>query len=485
MRAVEDTPTAALLGGRYQLGECIGQGGAARVYRADDVLLGRTVAVKLIQAGTEALTAPTRVRNEVSVLASLTHPSLVELYDASIEPGSPCYLVMEYIDGPTLGERLREGAPTPAEVKALARDLASALHTVHAAGVVHRDVKPANVLLAPAAVPGSEFRAKLADFGVAFLLDTTRVTNPGTIVGTAAYLPPEQIRGEAATPPGDIYGLGLVLLEALTGERAFPQATGVGAVMARLFDSPHIPDWVDQEWSDLLMRMTAAEPIDRPTALEVATTVAALTAPARPDSVVPDAVPPVIGGGIAAHRAAAARGVASAPGAAAAHGVAAAVTPPRPAPPLPGAATKVLPAETAATPVVAATVAAVPRQRPATKAVGTALVALLCIALAFWTAGADAATTQPKGSGVPFERVAPTVTDPVVDTQPDPVAPVPVDDTDDDGDDDAAEQARKDAEAAQKAEEKAEKEAEKARENENRGKGDENGKGNENNGKGD
>ncbi|WP_309102276.1 serine/threonine-protein kinase [Microbacterium sp.] len=455
MRAVEETPTAALLGGRYQLGECIGQGGAARVYRADDVLLGRTVAVKLIQAGTEALTAPTRVRNEVAVLASLTHPSLVELYDASIEPGSPCYLVMECIDGPTLAERLREGAPTPAEVKALARDLASALHAVHAAGVVHRDVKPANVLLAPAAVPGSEFRAKLADFGVAFLLDTTRVTNPGTIVGTAAYLPPEQIRGEAATPPGDIYGLGLVLLEALTGERAFPQATGVGAVMARLFDSPHIPEWVDPGWSDLLARMTAAEPKDRPTALDVATSVAALAPPERPASVTP-----------APYRETATQAeIVPAP----AH---------RPPPPLPLAATKTLPIETP--PTSAAATEPVPERRagsgPAARAVIAAAAALLCIVLAFWTSGADAAGATPsKSLGTPFERVAPTVTDPVVDTPAEPIAPAPGDDdAADDGDasdekeqEKASEQARKDAEAAQKAEEKAREEAEKAAEKAN------------------
>jgi len=458
MRAAEETPTAALLGGRYQLGECIGQGGAARVYRADDVLLGRTVAVKLIQAGTEALTAPTRVRNEVSVLASLTHPSLVELYDASIEPGSPCYLVMEFIDGPTLGERLRQGAPTPAEVKALARDLASALHAVHEAGVVHRDIKPANVLLAPAAVPGSEFRAKLADFGVAFLLDTTRVTNPGTIVGTAAYLPPEQIRGEAATPPGDIYGLGLVLLEALTGARAFPQATGVGAVMARLFDSPQIPEWVDPGWSTLLARMTAAEPENRPTALEVATSVAALAPPRRPATVAPAAHPEI----------ATQAEVAPAP----AH---------RPPPPLPLAATKTLPMETAPT-SAAQGIASEHRSppAPAMKAVIAAAAALVCIALAFWTASADAATTQSRSVGTLFERVAPAATDPVTDTPAEPLVPAPSDDVDDDADDKeqdkAAEQAQKEAEAAQKAEErareKAEKEAEKADESNKGGKDD-------------
>ncbi|WP_102192362.1 serine/threonine-protein kinase [Microbacterium aurantiacum] len=428
MPAAPETRTAELLDGRYQLGECIGQGGAARVYRADDVLLGRTVAVKMMQADAEALSAPARVRNEIAVLASLTHPSLVELYDAHVMPGHACYLVMEFIDGPTLAGRLREGSLSPSETTALGRDLASALHTVHAAGVVHRDIKPANVLLAPAVVPGADFRAKLADFGVAFLLDTTRVTNPGTIVGTAAYLPPEQIRGEAATPPGDIYALGLVLLEAITGERAFPQATGVGAVMARLFDSPRIPEWLGPEWSGLLTRMTATEPELRPTALDVATTLTGLPGPTRPASAVPD--------GVAFSNE-------------------------------PLEATKLLPVQTEATNAPATT----PPDRPRAtliKVIGAATVAMLCILGAIWTAEAGAGSaTAPRQSGTVFERtVAPA---PATDdgTPGEQVSVVP--DPEADKQQKAEEKARKDAEDAQRAEEKAREKAEKDKEKEGKG----------------
>lgn len=418
MPAAPETPTAELLDGRYQLGECIGQGGAARVYRADDVLLGRTVAVKMMQADSEALSAPTRVRNEIAVLASLAHPSLVALYDANVVSGQPCYLVMELIDGPTLAARLREGALTAAEVSALARDLASALHTVHSAGIVHRDIKPANVLLAPAVLPGADFRAKLADFGIAFLLDTTRVTSPGTIVGTAAYLPPEQVRGEAATPPGDIYGLGLVLLEALTGERPFPQATGVGAVMARLIDSPRIPDWLDPAWSELLTRMTLSEPTERPTALEVAEAATALHSPVRPAGSVP-----------------------------APNGTTASM-------PLTAtkqlAATKQLPIEEEQT--------ATSHRRPVgppIKIAAAAAAAILCIVLAIWAAVAcaETAATEPRVAGTVFERAAVPAPEPGGGTPADEVAPVP-DPNADKQEEKAAEQARKDQEKADKEAEK-------------------------------
>ena len=113
-------------------------------------------------------------------------------------------------------------------------------------------------------------QVKLADFGVAYLMDSTRVTTPGMVVGTAAYLAPEQVRGEAIAPPADIYALGLVLLEALTGERAFPKASGMGAVMARLIESPTVPEWVGPSWARLISRMTATDPAHRPSALEVA-----------------------------------------------------------------------------------------------------------------------------------------------------------------------------------------------------------------------
>jgi tRNA A-37 threonylcarbamoyl transferase component Bud32 len=266
----------ALLDGRYELGECIGQGGMARVFRAEDHVLGRTVAIKMMRSDADGMAAPARARNEVAVLAALDHPSLVKLLDASVLPDRPHYLVMELVDGATLADELRGGAFTPSEVVHLAQELASALHVVHESGVVHRDVKPSNILLASTYLPGRKHHAKLADFGIACLLDATRVTSPGTMVGTAAYLAPEQVRGEAPAPSADIYSLGLVLLEALTGDRAFGHASGIGAVMARLVETPAIPDWVGPDWAGLLGRMTASDPAQRPTAIEVAQRVGEL-----------------------------------------------------------------------------------------------------------------------------------------------------------------------------------------------------------------
>jgi len=130
-------------------------------------------------------------------------------------------------------------------------------------------VKPANILLRPPLTPDHTFRAVLADFGIAYLIDSARVTTPGTAIGTAAYISPEQVRGHAPTPASDIYSLGLVLLEALSGQRAFAGRTPVEAISARLTTPPDVPgDW-GYGWRSLLTAMTAIDPADRPTALEV------------------------------------------------------------------------------------------------------------------------------------------------------------------------------------------------------------------------
>ncbi|KRB35183.1 serine/threonine-protein kinase [Microbacterium sp. Root180] len=292
---MEPPQTVALLDARYQLHERVGEGGMATVYRAEDTFLGRIVAIKLLRNEAEVLASPVRAHREVSALARLNHPSLVTLLEANLAPGDCRYLVMEYIDGPNLSRFLRDGPLSMAQVAHLARELGSGLAVVHAAGLVHRDIKPSNILLAPAPRPDTFFRVKLADFGLAQLADATSVTTPGMVTGTAAYLAPEQVRGEASSAASDTYALGLVLLEALTGERAFGHASGIGAVMARLLEPPAIPSDVDPGWADLVRRMTLSDPTARPTALEVLDTVSTLPASAaRPAStaVLPQSVVP-------------------------------------------------------------------------------------------------------------------------------------------------------------------------------------------------
>jgi hypothetical protein len=264
--------TGTVVGGRYAVDSLLGRGGMATVYRATDTALGRSVALKLFAANEEGAAGLGRETSEIRLLASLNHHALVTLFDANVDTDSTVdqpYLVMELVEGPTLKERIDSAPIAPTDVALMVSELAEALHVVHAGGVVHRDIKPANILLSTSASTAFEFRAKLSDFGIAYLIDSTRLTTPGTIIGTAAYLSPEQARGVAPGPASDIYSLGLVTLEALTGARAVPGSMVV-TLSARIVSDPVIPPSVGPEWRALLAAMTTREPADRPTALEVA-----------------------------------------------------------------------------------------------------------------------------------------------------------------------------------------------------------------------
>ncbi|HEY5222368.1 MAG TPA: serine/threonine-protein kinase [Microbacteriaceae bacterium] len=277
-----DTMIGAVLGDRYRVRGLLGRGGMASVYRADDELLKRQVAVKLFESDGGDANDLRRETSEIRTLASLNHHGLVTVFDANVsktDAKDRAYLVMELVDGPTLRQRIRRGPIAPEEVAVMAADLAEALHVVHAAGIVHRDIKPDNVLLAHSTTPDREFRAKLADFGIAFLGDSTRHTTPGTVLGTAAYLSPEQARGDAPSPASDIYQLGLVLLECFTGIKAFPGSI-VESVSAKLASDPGIPDDLAPECASLLRAMTARDPDARPSAWAVAEAAVALGRPA-------------------------------------------------------------------------------------------------------------------------------------------------------------------------------------------------------------
>lgn len=250
----------------------MGRGGMADVVQADDHVLGRSVAVKIFRHGEPPDTAQ-RIDAEIRTLASLSHPGLVTLYDAGTAHdagGVPVpYLVMELVDGPTLSAYRQGRTMDGAHVARIGCELAEALAYIHDQGVVHRDIKPANILVAQSPDVGVGQCAKLADFGIARLVDAERLTEHGTTVGTAHYLSPEQATGTSAGPPTDIYTLGLVLIECLTGTMVF-EGSAVAAAVARLHRDPAVPEGLGSDWHALLTEMTSRRPEDRPAAAAVA-----------------------------------------------------------------------------------------------------------------------------------------------------------------------------------------------------------------------
>ncbi|PZF15430.1 serine/threonine protein kinase [Curtobacterium sp. MCPF17_011] len=291
-----------LIGGRYRVTGTLGHGGMASVYRAVDEQLGREVAVKLFRIGPVDHGERARAEAEIHVLAGLRSPNLVTLFDAALDDvDGDSFLVMELVPGSDLATRLREGPLDPTTTARVGAQVAEGLAAVHAQGIVHRDVKPANVLLEQ-----DGEHVKLADFGIALLRDAARVTGTGTVIGTAAYLAPEQVLGQPVTGEADVYALGLMLLEALTGKQAFP-GSAVEAATARLARAPEIDQHLPTAWRTLLHVMTAQHPEDRPSAAEAAARLRALGR----DEVAP-ATQLLPGGPGAVTRAAAGAGVAGA-----------------------------------------------------------------------------------------------------------------------------------------------------------------------------
>lgn len=257
--------TGALLGERYRLDQLIGRGGMAAVWSATDTVLGRSVAVKRLHAGLLADEEHAeRFRREARLVARLSHPNLVHLLDRGEDPEGP-YLVMELVDGENLKTRIRrEGALPPEEAARICAEVAGALAYAHAQGVVHRDIKAQNVLLT------RDGDVKLADFGIARLMeadDEHGLTKTDMLLGSADYLSPEQADGRPVDARTDVYSLGILLYECLTGELPFRGEGFVAVAMKHCSEplpdprvlAPAVPDWL----AACATRAAAKEPAAR------------------------------------------------------------------------------------------------------------------------------------------------------------------------------------------------------------------------------
>ncbi|WP_324650195.1 serine/threonine-protein kinase [Georgenia sp. H159] len=254
-----------VLRGRYELTERIAVGGMGEVWRATDLLLGRTVAAKVLRedlVGDDVSLA--RLRAEARNASGVVHPNVAVVLDYGEQDGGG-FLVMEYVPGEPLSALLdRDGALPPERLVPLLVQCARGLHAVHRAGVVHRDVKPSNVLITPRGT------VKLTDFGISLGTGQPALTAAGMVMGTAQYLPPELAMGKPARPAGDIYALGIIAYEALAGRRPFTGATQVDIAMAHVTTPlPPLPGHVPGPVRDLVTAMLAKDPADRPDSAEV------------------------------------------------------------------------------------------------------------------------------------------------------------------------------------------------------------------------
>ncbi len=261
---------------RYRLIGHVASGGMGQVWEALDDVLQRRVALKIMHLHIQEDAALIeRFKDEARFAAQLTHPNIVTIHDF-LEFEGLSYLVMEMVDGLTLADLLSRGPLAVGQVRTLLYELASALAVAHEAGVIHRDIKPANVLV-------SETGAKLTDFGIARSISGHSHTLTGQVLGTANYLSPEHALGQQLGPASDVYGLGVLAHEMLTGEKPFDRATPIATALAHVQDPPPpLPEGTPADLASLISSCLAKDPEARPSA---ALLVKMLEAPAVEEDV--------------------------------------------------------------------------------------------------------------------------------------------------------------------------------------------------------
>jgi eukaryotic-like serine/threonine-protein kinase len=250
----------ATLGSRYTLDRTIGTGGYSEVWEAHDAVLDRPVAIKLLHAEyAQSADALHRFRTEAQLAGRLSDANVARVYDFCDTSGNgPAYLIMEFIDGPTLAEILRGGPLSPARTMDVLAQSAAGLHAAHSAGLVHRDIKPSNIMIAPGNV------VKITDFGLSHSLASAPITRSGMVVGTPQYMSPERSTGARATPASDLYSLGVVGYECLAGAPPF-SGTPLEVTLAHRFGVfPPLPAATPVPVSELIARLAARDPADRP-----------------------------------------------------------------------------------------------------------------------------------------------------------------------------------------------------------------------------
>jgi tRNA A-37 threonylcarbamoyl transferase component Bud32 len=288
---VEQSP--AVVAGRYRLCDVVGAGGMGTVWRAVDEVLGREVAVKRVRLGdlppADAALARERTMREARIAAALHDPHIVSIFDVVLEDGEP-WLILEYLPSRSLGRILAErGTLPPSDVAAIGAQVAAGLAAAHEAGVVHRDVKPDNILVAHRSTPGSTGPlVKLTDFGISHAATAPVLTATEVLTGTPAYFAPETARGEGTDPRTDVYSLGAALYAAVEGHPPFGNDRGnVLALLARIGRGQVPPPRNAGHLADLLRALTADDPAYRPTAIQAHQSLLHAANPPRP------AVPPL------------------------------------------------------------------------------------------------------------------------------------------------------------------------------------------------